>query len=611
YVYKRQVPPDSQLQQQLPASRALQRARVLLLDALDTTAAPAHDHAPADTGLQPDHLAYVLYTSGSTGTPKGVMVSHRGLVNLALAQIDAFAVRPQSRVLQLANIAFDACLSEVLMAWLAGACLHVPPADALAGEALLEVMQQHRITHLTMTPTVLASLPTPAHCPHLQTLVVAGEAADTALVQRWQAQARVINAYGPTEASVCASLHLDGANDGERLPIGRPLANVRLYVLDAHGRLAPIGVAGELHIAGHTLARGYLGRPDLSAERFVPDPFAERPGQRMYRSGDVARWRADGTLDFLGRNDDQIKLRGVRIELGEIASALRGCTGVQDAAVLLREDAAGAPRLVAYLVGHQALPDLEHVRVQLATRLPAAMRPSAYVPLDALPLTPNGKLDRSALPAPDADAQPTQTYVAPEGDLEVLLATLWCELLASEHVGRHANFFALGGHSLLAIRLIERLRQHGWTLPVRTLFEASTLAEVAAALQRNDAVVVPPNRIEASCTRITPELLPLVALSQSEIDAAVASVHGGAANVQDIYPLAPLQQGLLFHHLASPERDAYLGTSVLAFDSRQRLDAFVAALDAVIARHDILRTGFAWQGLPEPVQVVWRHAALP
>uniref|UniRef100_UPI0003713B9F AMP-binding protein n=1 Tax=Xanthomonas oryzae TaxID=347 RepID=UPI0003713B9F len=396
-----------------------------------------------------------------------------------------------------------------------------------------------------------------------------------------------------------------------RLPIGRPLANVRLYVLDPHAHPVPIGVRGQLHIAGHHLARGYLRRPDLTAERFVPDPFAERPGQRMYKTGDLARWNADGNLEYLGRNDDQIKLRGVRIELGDIESALRSCAGVRDAVVLLRHDQISEPRLVAYVVGDAEHLAADALRMQLTTRLPEVMLPAAYVPLDALPLTPNGKRDRRALPAPDADALATQTYLAPQGELETLLATLWSELLGVEHVGRHASFFALGGHSLLAIKLIERLRQHGWALQVRALFGATTLADLATTLRPSGAVEVPPNRIAADCTRITPALLPLVQLTQDEIDAAVATVEGGVANVQDIYPLTALQEGLLFHHRASAVGDAYLSFSVLAFETRAQLDAFVAALEAVIARHDILRTGFAWQGLSTPVQIVWRHALLP
>ncbi|AVT99226.1 non-ribosomal peptide synthetase [Xanthomonas oryzae] len=473
---------DSQLQEQLPASRAMQQTHVIVLDAPVPSANPAHDHAPMVSGLDPDHLAYVIYTSGSTGKPKGVMVSHRGLVNLAQAQIAAFDVTPDSRVLQMANIGFDACLSEVLMAWLAGARLHVPPSEAVAGEPLLEVMHQQRITHLTLTPAVLGSLPAQVHCPSLQTLVLAGEAAEADLVQRWQAHTRVINAYGPTEASVCASLHLDGARPGEPMPIGRPMANVRLYVLDTRGRSVPIGVSGELHIAGQSLARGYLGRAGLTAERFVPDPFADQPGQRMYKTGDLASWRADGSLDYLGRNDHQVKLRGMRLELGEIEACLRSCAGVRQAVVLVREDIPGDKRLVAYVLGDvlgQA-PDNETLHAHLAAQLPDYMRPMAYVYLDALPLTANGKLDRRALPTPDAHALAAHAYVAPEGQLEILLAALWSELLGIEQIGRHDSFFALGGHSLLAVRLSAAIRRTlHCDVPIQGLFAQPTLQQMS------------------------------------------------------------------------------------------------------------------------------------
>ncbi|WP_238319420.1 amino acid adenylation domain-containing protein, partial [Xanthomonas maliensis] len=473
---------DSLLQERLPASRAMQQTTIIVLDAPVPAPNPAHDHAPVLTGLRPDHLAYVIYTSGSTGKPKGVMVSHRGLVNLAQAQIAAFEVKPDSRVLQMANIGFDACLSEVLMAWLAGARLHVPPTEALAGEPLLEVMHQHRITHLTVTPAVLGSLPGQAYCPSLQTLVLAGEAAEADLVQRWQAHTRVINAYGPTEASVCASLHLDGARPGERMPIGRPMANVSLYVLDTRGRPVPIGVSGELHIAGRALARGYLGRPDLTAERFVPDPFADQPGQRMYKTGDLASWRADGSLDYLGRNDHQVKLRGMRLELGEIEACLRRCAGVRQAVVLAREDIPGDKRLVAYVVADalDQAPDNATLHAHVAAQLPDYMCPSAYVSLDTLPLTPNGKLDHRALPPPDANALAGPAYVAPEGQLEVLLAALWSEVLGIEHIGRHDSFFALGGHSLLAVRLSAAIRRAlHCDVPIQGLFAHPTLQQMS------------------------------------------------------------------------------------------------------------------------------------
>ncbi|WP_238319400.1 condensation domain-containing protein, partial [Xanthomonas maliensis] len=388
--------------------------------------------------------------------------------------------------------------------------------------------------------------------------------------------------------------------------MGRPLPGNCVYVLDPYGQLAPIGVTGELHLAGTQLAQGYLHRPDLSAERFVPDPFATTAGQRMYRTGDLARWRPDGELDFLGRNDTQVKIRGFRIEPGEIAAALRACDGVREAVVVA--DGNTDKRLIAYLVGDVS--DPATLRAQLAKRLPDYMLPAAYVSLDALPLTRNGKLDRAALPRPDVDALTSQAYAEPEGELEALLAALWCELLDLPHVGRHDNFFALGGHSLLAVRLIERLRQRGWQLDVRSLFAQPTVAGLARRLRSAGDIVVPPNRIAAVCTHITPDLLPLLELTQTEIDIVIDSVDGGAANVQDIYPLAPLQEGLLFHHLADPIADPYLHSTLLALPTAAQREAFLDALDQVIARHDILRTGFVWQGLRAPVQVVWRKATL-
>ncbi|WP_256046119.1 phosphopantetheine-binding protein [Xanthomonas translucens] len=237
---------------------------------------------------------------------------------------------------------------------------------------------------------------------------------------------------------------------------------------------------GELQIAGVQLARGYLGRPDLTAERFVPDPFAEQPGQRMYRTGDLARWRADGALDYLGRNDDQVKLRGVRIELGEIEIALRGCAGVREAAVVARDDLPGDTRLVAYVVGDDDAVSADTLRTQLAARLPDVMVPATYMQLDSLPLSSNGKLDRRALPVPEADALATQLYVPPEGELETLLAALWCELLGLERVGRQDNFFALGGHSLLTVRLSAAIRRDlQCDVPIQSLFAQPTLQQMA------------------------------------------------------------------------------------------------------------------------------------
>ncbi|UXA69070.1 amino acid adenylation domain-containing protein [Xanthomonas prunicola] len=563
--------------------------------------------------------AYVMYTSGSTGTPKGVTVSHGAVANLVLQDGPA-RLRFDDRVAFASNPAFDSATLEVWGSLLHGATVVVVPAPVMRDpHALGTLVARERLSVLILVAGVLRAY-APAIAPQLgslRLLLTGGDVADPhALTTVFEAggATTVLQTYGPTESTqFVTALALQHAPDAtRRLPIGRPLANTRLYVLDRHGQPVPIGVTGELHLAGAQLAQGYLHRPALTAERFVPDPFAEQPGERMYKTGDLACWLADGTLDFLGRNDAQVKIRGFRIEPGEIEAALRSCAGVQEAVVIARNDT-GEKRLVAYVIADQKAAPVEPatLRTQLAAHLPDHMLPAAYVQLDALPLTPNGKLDRAALPAPDDQALDLHAYVAPQGELEQVVATLWSELLGVAQVGRRDDFFALGGHSLLAVKLIERLRRLGWQIDVRALFAQPTLAGLADNLQAASAIEVPPNRIDPECTRITPDLLPLVALTQAEIDAIVATVDGGAANVQDIYPLAPLQQGLLFHHLNDPLADPYLHSSVLGFPSRALLDRFLDALDQVVARHDILRTGFVWQGLSAPVQVVCRHAVVP
>ena len=363
------------------------------------------------------------------------------------------------------------------------------------------------------------------------------------------------------------------------------------------------------------LARGYLNRPELTAERFIPDLFSDKPDARMYKTGDLGRWLADGNIEFLGRNDFQVKIRGFRIELGEIEAKLLEHAGLREAVVVAREDAGGDKRLVAYVVsnaesGKTAL-SAEDLRAHLSGRLPEYMVPAAFVQMEALPLTPNGKLDRKALPSPDVEAYATQAYEAPEGEVETKVAAIWSELLQVEQVGRHDNFFELGGHSLLAVTLIERMRSCGLHADVRSIFTSPTLKGLAVAAGGKDhGVTVPPNLIPEGCLALTPEMLTLLDLTPSEIERVVGAVPGGAANVQDIYPLSPLQEGILFHHLMASEGDAYLLSSLFAFDTRERLDGFTGAMQAVVDRHDILRTAVLWEDLSEPVQVVWRKAQL-
>ncbi len=406
--------------------------------------------------------------------------------------------------------------------------------------------------------------------------------------------------------------------EGQTIPIGRPISNTQIYLLDSHGQPVPIGVAGEMYIGGDGVARGYLNRPELTAEKFIPDPFSAEPGARMYKTGDLARYLPDGNIEFLGRNDFQVKIRGFRIELGEIEARLLEYPGIREAVVLAREDS--PRRQTAGSVLHHCCHRRSRakiawepsvLRAHLTESLPEYMVPAAYVELASLPLTPNGKLDRKALPAPDGAAYAARGYEAPEGEIETTLARIWAEMLHLERVGRHDNFFELGGHSLLAVSLINRMRQEGLYADVRDIFVSPTLAALAATVGGDSGIVeVPENLIPKHTPFITPDMLPLVQLTAEEIERIVTAIPGGAPAVQDIYPLAPLQEGILFHHMMSTEGDPYLLHALFGFDSRARLDAFLAALQAVIDRHDILRTAVLWEGLSEPVQVVLRQAAL-
>ncbi|HEY0737636.1 MAG TPA: amino acid adenylation domain-containing protein, partial [Herpetosiphonaceae bacterium] len=485
----------------LPASQA----RYVCFDQIEEQIAQEPATPPADM-LYADNLAYVIYTSGSTGRPKGVLVTHRGLGNLVAAQVRAFDIRPDSRVLQFASISFDASVSEVLTALLTGATLVLATRDdLLPGTALLRLLREQAISVVTLPPSALAVL-TDEAVPALRTLVVAGESCSPALAERWAAGRRFVNAYGPTEATVCATV-AEAYTGGQHLTIGHPISNTQIYLLDQHLQPAPIGVPGEIYIAGVSLARGYLSRPDLTAERFIPSPFADMPGARLYRSGDWARYRADGNLEFLGRRDDQVKLRGFRIELGEVEAVLEQHAAVREAVVVVREDAPGDQRLVAYVVAENLEPRTQNLepntsqagslldskflvlssaelRQHLGSRLPSYMVPSTIVILEALPLTAHGKVDRRALPAPEITSAPADTFVAPRTPVEELLAESWAGVLRLHRVGIHDNFFDMGGHSLLATQVISRVRDlFQVELTLRSFLETPTIAKIAVTIE--------------------------------------------------------------------------------------------------------------------------------
>ncbi|MEV4500241.1 condensation domain-containing protein, partial [Micromonospora arborensis] len=403
--------------------------------------------------------------------------------------------------------------------------------------------------------------------------------------------ARLLNAYGPTETTVIVTAHEVRADEtASGVPIGRPIADTRVYVLDSRLRPVPPGVPGELYAAGDGLARGYAGRPGLTAERFVADPFGG-PGERMYRTGDLVRWDREGRIDYLGRADDQVKIRGFRIELGEVEDAVAGHPGVRQAAVVVH-----GQNLVAYVV---PAVDPAEVIPHVGGVLPAHMVPVAVVGLDALPLSVPGKLDRLALPVPQFAA--TAAGRAPATPAEELLCQVFAEVLDRDVIGVDDNFFELGGHSLLAVPLVERLRGRQVAVDVRTLFLHPTPAGLAASTARADVAV--PARRQLS-RPLTADMFPLVDLSAEEVALL-------PADIVDVYPLSSLQEGIYFHHLINPDNDVYVLSAELRFDSSARLDGFLAALQQVVDRHEILRTSIHSQGFRRPVQVVHERAIVP
>ncbi|MGC1376637.1 MAG: amino acid adenylation domain-containing protein [Anaerolineales bacterium] len=573
------------------------------------------------------NIAYVIYTSGSTGQPKGVLIAHNSLSTYAQTAARNFNLGLGDRVLQFASISFDASAEEIYPCLASGGTLVLRTEDMLAPFSFLRRSSDWGITVWDL-PTaywheltsVLASGNNIDLPSSLRLVIIGGERALPERMAAWQKIAperiRLVNTYGPTEATIVATacdVKDNWEHDSDDVSIGRAIGGTRTYIVDRSLNLTPVGVPGELCLGGVGLARGYLGHPELTAESFIPNPFSVIPGERIYRTGDLVRFRSNGNLEYLGRIDSQVKIRGFRIELGEIEAALAALPEVREAVVVAREDQAGtSKRLVAYLTaqaGHN-LPETAVLRSRLAQSLPGYMIPSAFVCLERLPLTPNGKIDRRALPAPDMTRSETG-YVAPRTSTEETLARIWAEVLKLDKVGVHDNFFELGGHSLLAITLIERMHRVGLAVDVRALFSTPTIADLAAdAGVGGSEVEAPPNRIPGDCEAITPDMLPLVQLTPDEIAGIVKTVPGGARNIQDIYPLAPLQEGILFHHLMNQEGDAYLSPMLLGFDSRERLEHFVNALEHVIHRHDILRTAVLWDGVPEPVQVVWRQASI-
>ncbi|MDF5728544.1 MAG: amino acid adenylation domain-containing protein [Rhizonema sp. PD38] len=554
------------------------------------------------------HLANVIYTSGSTGKPKGVMVEHSGLCNLAQAQIQVFGLSGDSRVLQFASFSFDACISEILMALGSGARLYLGTSYSLMpGMPLIEQLRNDGITHVTLPPSALAVLPV-EELPTLQAIIVAGEACAIELMRQWSKGRRnFFNAYGPTEASVCATVAKCTPED-EKVTIGHPIANKTIYILDSDLQLVPIGVPGELHIGGVGLARGYLNARELTQEKFIPNPFEEAGGKkraggageaggelktldsalqkkhqalsrqkaggsRLYKTGDLARYLPDGNIEYLGRIDNQVKIRGFRIELGEIEAVLSQHLQVQASCVIGREDNKSDKRLVAYIVLQpEQTPTVKELRSFLKEKLPEYMVPSAIVILEALPLTPNGKIDRRALPAPETSSEFSDKYVAPRTPIEEILVLIWLEVLKVKLVGRHDNFFELGGHSLLATQFISRVRTRlKVEIPLRSLFAAPTIAQLALSIEQQN--------IELSAPPI------LKRVENAEI------------------PLSFAQQRLWFLDQLESNSGLYNIPIGLRLVGTLNIAALEQSLEELIDRHEALRTNFVTVD-GKPLQII-------
>jgi len=574
---------------------------------------------PAQLRLDSGHLVYVIYTSGSTGRPKGTAMTHNSMVNLIDWHRRAFPESSFKRTLQFASLSFDVAFQEIFSSLCTGGCLVLLDEWARRDTATLwELIDSAEIHRLFLPPLMLQALAESSRqvLPGgLEDIIVAGEqlriTRQIASLFERLAGCRLHNHYGPTETHVVTALTLAGepATWPARPSIGRPISNCQIYILDTALRQVPIGVTGEIYIGGANVAKAYLRRPELSAERFLSDPFAPVPNKRMYRTGDLGRWRNDGTIEYLGRNDQQVKIRGFRVELEEIATSLQGHAQIRDAAVLLREDIPGDKRLVAYFTARNGqAPKVESLRTHLRATLPEHMVPSAFVALEEMPLTASGKLNRRALPTPQLEAYMHGKYEPPAGDLECTIARVWRELLGIAQVGRKDNFFALGGHSLLIVHMLERLRRASIRTGVRTIYDSESLEDLANAIAAQTAAAGNPGPEPEQLAQSPAKFVP----DPADFQRIIRSIAGGSDNIEDIYPLAPLQEGMLAHHrLGQDGPDSYVLPILLRVSSRAALAQLISALESVINRHEALRTGIYWEHLTRPLQVVMRKVALP
>ncbi|HKQ77025.1 MAG TPA: amino acid adenylation domain-containing protein, partial [Blastocatellia bacterium] len=519
----------------------------------------------APSGVEKENAAYVIYTSGSSGEPKGVVVTHTGLVNLAQERIRVLQLNSASRVFLLISINFDPSVADIFMTLAAGARLHFGSRDSYRpGPELIRTLREQKITHLSIPYSPLALLPV-EHLPDLRTIICGAEPCSQEVVDRWASGRVFFNVYGPTEATVESTIS-ECRVGGCKPSIGRPIANAEVYLLDERLQPVGIGMSGEIHLAGVGLARGYLNRADLTAEKFIPNPFSVQAGARLYKTGDLARYLPDGEIDYLGRADRQVKVRGYRIELGEIESALRQHPSVDRAIVVAQEDARRGKRLVAYItpqIGQTlVINDLANF---LSRRLPEYMTPAALIQLSEFPLSPNGKVDYKSLPSAELKEDgPDGDWVDPHTPVQEVLAGIWSEVLGLERVSITRNFFDLGGQSLLATQVIFRIHStFQINLPVRAIFDSPTVAELSESIEALQ-------REEVGLT--TPPMLP-------------------APRDGDL-PLSFAQQRLWFLDQLDPDNPNYNIPSSIRLQGALNIEALRKCFNEIIRRHEALRTTF-------------------
>ncbi|MER2492708.1 amino acid adenylation domain-containing protein, partial [Catenovulum sediminis] len=594
---------------------------------------PTQNIDPTAIGLNAQQLAYVIYTSGSTGQPKGVMIAHHAAVNLIDWVNHQYSVNCADRILCVTSMCFDLSVYDLFGGLAAGACIVLADAQmAQDPSSLLQLMQTEQISFWDSVPSTFNHLVNfieqeqpDYQLTSLRVVFMSGDWIPVSLPQRclkYFPKVKVQSLGGATEGTVWSNVYPieKDLSKESSIPYGKPIQNNRFYILDRYLKPVPKGVAGELYIGGVGVAEGYLNDEVKTNAAFLPDPYnPQQKNPRMYKTGDRGRLLADDNMEFLGRLDYQCKLRGYRVELGEIENALNSHPAIKDSVTMVKEQSRGTGEqmLVAYVVLSQVCAqeekslDFVALKQYLQSHLPHYMVPSFFEILPSLPLNTNGKIDRKALPEPDFSQK--NGYQEPVSQNEKRLAGIWQAILKLDRVGATDNFFELGGHSLLLTQVISKLQKINIHVTARDIFTLPVLSDLAKKIDEASDYEIfeaPENRIPEVCNQITPDMLPLIQLSHEEIEKISFQVEGGVENIQDIYPLGPLQEGILFNHRVNTNRDPYILPSLLKINNQDTLQNLIDGLQQIIKRHDVLRTAIIWQGISQPVQVVCRTAEL-